>query len=83
MFAKVKLINQLAVDLCHFAMSIDWWGFCDAYDSAEQFISETEQGLWDPKRRKGIAADLKGMAEEMEPEEAEVAAKLYRQVIAI
>lgn len=55
------------------------------YDAPyEDEVTEMEQALWDVKRRRGIAADLKGMAEYHEDDVlAYKASMLWREVIAL
>ena len=63
---------------------VDLYDYHDCYDSFESFVTEIIGALYDTKRRKGLAADLKGMAENCEVEEhAREASTLYREVMAI
>lgn len=63
---------------------VDLYDYHDSYDSFEDFVTEIIGALYDAKRRKGLAADLKGMAENCEVEEhAREASALYREVMAI
>jgi hypothetical protein len=56
----------------------------DCNISFDEFVKETVSGLWDVKRRKGIASDLKGIAEWSEiDEDAYEASLLYREVVAL
>lgn len=57
----------------------------DSHDAPyDEALTEMEQALWDVKRRRGIAADLKGMAEYHEDDVlAYKASMLWREVIAL
>lgn len=85
--SKVKeiIMERLATQICNFMFKIcDTHEFRDCYKSFEDFVTETTRSLYDAKLRKGIAADLKGMAENEENDNvAREAACLYRKVIAI
>lgn len=75
---------DLARRICEFMVSLDPYNAKDCYDNIEDFITETIAGLYDERRRKGIAADLKGTAEWCEDEDdASEASLLYREVVAL
>lgn len=85
--SKVKeiIMERLATQICNFMFKVcDTHEFRDCYKSFEDFVTETARSLYDAKLRKGIAADLKGMAENEEDDDiAREASMLYREVIAL
>lgn len=78
-------MEKLAIKICKFIFEIcDTHEFRDNYKSFEDFVTETTRSLYDTKLRKGIAADLKGMAEYCEDDNiASEASMLWREVMAI
>ena len=78
-------MEKLAIRLCSLMYEVcDTYEFNDNYKSFEDFITETIASLYDTKLRRGIAADLKGMAENEEDDNvAREASMLYREVIAL
>ena len=49
---------DLARRIFEFMVGVDHYNFKDCYDNFEDFVTETIAGLYDERRRKGIAADL-------------------------
>lgn len=79
-----KSMRDLAYKICVFMVGIDLYSFNDNYNSFSDFVTETLAGLYDERRRKGIAADLKGTAEWYEDEDvASEASMLYREVMSL
>lgn len=75
---------DLARRICEFMVSLDPYNANDCYDNFEDFVTETISGLYDKRRRKGIAADLKGTAEWCEIDaDAYEASMLYREVMSL
>lgn len=71
---RVAVIETLAREIAE-SDFIDDYEVMDNYDSAEDFISEMEQTLWDEKRRKALIADFKGEVEDWETDDNDLVTK--------
>ena len=80
----ITSMRDLAYKICVFMVGIDLYSFKDNYNSFSDFVTETLAGLYDERRRKGIADDLKVTAENFDDDEtASEASMLYRKVMSL